>query len=425
MHARVREQHLQARVQRDDVQRNLRRGAVVQPRLFGEHVQSHVPNWVQLRRRVLGEHVSRDLRRRSDVQGLLPGIGDVHDGLPRRGDVLLYRRGVPVRRARWAFVVALLAATATSVASAETAKEAYEEGTKAHKAGDFARAAAAFARADSLSPNDVALKAALDAAVKADDPILGAELLDRARSRTLGAAAQASVTAATAKLAHRTGFIRVVCAARCSVTIDGKDATPAADVRTTLGPHAVVARFDGAQESSSSVVVVADQTSLVQAAPPAPPPPATTTPPPPTTVAPPAPTFYAPAPPPDGFQPPPPDTDQQRGGGGIHPALFFVGLGLTVATGATTLGLGLWTASIHSDFGDRGCATAAYAGCNGLASEGKGAQLATNVLGGVTGGLALTTIIIGIFTRWHKPTPVFVTHLGVGDGLGISVSGRF
>lgn len=322
-----------------------------------------------------------------------------------------------MKRLASALLIALAVATAPAVvhAQTETAKEAYEEGTRAHKAGDFARAASAFARADALSPNDVALKAALDAAVKADDPVLGGELLDRARRRTLGATAQASVAAAEAKLAHRTGFVRVLCSPPCSATIDGKDATPGTDVRTTLGQHIIVAKLGNAPDSTATTMVTADQTATVLFDPPAPPPTTTAStppPPPPSNVTP-------PDAPPVEMQPPPDTTPPS----GITPVVFFVGLGVTAILGGATLASGLDTKSTHDSFVGARCAVTTSKACNDLADDGAAAQLRTNVLGAVTGAAGVATLVIGIFfTRW-RTAPVRVAP--ATNGLGFSVSGTF
>ena len=59
------------------------------------------------------------------------------------------------------------------------AREAYDRGIAAFQRGEFAAAAREFATADAIVPSSVALHAALDAAIRADDPVLGVALLDR------------------------------------------------------------------------------------------------------------------------------------------------------------------------------------------------------------------------------------------------------
>ncbi len=61
------------------------------------------------------------------------------------------------------------------------AKEAYARGVAAHERGDLALAAREFAAADAFAPSSVALQAALEAAVDADDPVIGGELIERSK----------------------------------------------------------------------------------------------------------------------------------------------------------------------------------------------------------------------------------------------------
>lgn len=309
------------------------------------------------------------------------------------------------------------AASTTAVAADETAKEAYEEGQKASKAGDYAHAAAAFARADALTPNDVALKAALDAAVKADDPVLGGDLLERAKTRTLVASAQASVAAAEAKLGHRSGTVRVFCNPACTATLDGKDAPVLGIFRTLLGQHVVVTHFDGGDVRSTIMVKPDELSQLHVSGPPPPTPtvaltPVITTPPPDETPT--APTPVVP--------PTEPTTSGSGSSKGVSPALFFVGLGVTGVFGIATIVLGLDTKSTYDDFASQGCARSSSQACRDLADDGSSTQLRTNIVGGITGAVGVATLIVGIFfTRWHKPPPVMISP----QGLGLSLSGRF
>ncbi|HEY8088677.1 MAG TPA: hypothetical protein VIF09_12550, partial [Polyangiaceae bacterium] len=108
------------------------------------------------------------------------------------------------------------------------AHEAYERGTVAYRKKDYATAAREYSTADALAPNPVALQAAIDATVLADDPVLGMQLLDRARGAPRTNALIATMLAAEQKFARRTGRIRIVCAAApCLATIDGAAIDPA------------------------------------------------------------------------------------------------------------------------------------------------------------------------------------------------------
>lgn len=100
----------------------------------------------------------------------------------------------------------------------------------------------------------------------------------------------------------------------------------------------------------------------------------------------------APTPPPPAPPPPEPRIVADESSGGISPVFFWVGLGLTVGTG---IGTGVSFAdlsSIHGEFVDDPTAS--------LASRGESAQLRTQVLLGVTCGLAATTAVLGIVAEW-------------------------
>jgi hypothetical protein len=117
----------------------------------------------------------------------------------------------------------------------------------------------------------VALRAALDAAVKADDPLLGAELLQRARTRAADPQLTASTRAAEAKLAHRVGLAHVSCVRPCEAEIDGvalgSGALPAAGASKPVlpGNHSVLFRIDGRSARVPATIAI-DQ--IVEVVPP-------------------------------------------------------------------------------------------------------------------------------------------------------------
>src|SRR5579883_1459555 len=83
-------------------------------------------------------------------------------------------------------------AAADTGASETPARAAYDRGVAAFQKGDYAVAAHEFATADALSPNAVALHAGLDAAVRADEAVLGMELAERAKRVTGDTALEAA-----------------------------------------------------------------------------------------------------------------------------------------------------------------------------------------------------------------------------------------
>lgn len=275
----------------------------------------------------------------------------------------------------------------------DRARTAYEEGTKAFKKGDFEAAATKYAEADSIAPSPVALQAALDAAVKADDAVLGAELLERARTRDVKGALATSVQTATTKLAHRAGKVTATCPSACTVTLDGSAIEAGRARWVKPGTHAVVFTIGG-QNETKSVDVAADAEVSVQA--PAPPPPTPPSNPITTTVETP------PPPPPQALfnEPYIPPVHKKSG---VSPALFWASLGGTVAFTAASVTLLAVTKSTHDDFLAQSCALNATASCKSLASQGNTTMILGDTFLGVSIAAAIWTVIAGaVVVKW-KP----------------------
>jgi hypothetical protein len=79
-------------------------------------------------------------------------------------------------------------------------------------------------------------------------------------------------------------------------------------------------------------------------------------------------------------------------------AWFLVPLSLTAAAGAGTVASGLDTAHRHTLFTDAGCSGPVHVDCSALASDGLAAQRRTNILIGVTSGLAAVTVVATVLT---------------------------
>ncbi len=126
------------------------------------------------------------------------------------------------------------------------AHQAYERGTSAYRRKDYATAAREYAAADALSPNPVALQAAIDAAVQADDPVLGLQLLERAKGAPRTSALLSTMLVAEQKFAHRTGRIGITCPAQpCLATIDGAAIDPSQPTVVRVGAHSVMVESGG------------------------------------------------------------------------------------------------------------------------------------------------------------------------------------
>jgi hypothetical protein len=288
--------------------------------------------------------------------------------------------------ARFAVAMALvLVANVAAAQDRDSARAAYEEGTRAFKRGDFAAAAAKYAEADALAPSPVALQAALDAAVKSDDPVLGAELLERARVRNPTGALATSVQAANAKLAHRAGKLTATCPSACVVTVDGVAFQTGAARWIVAGAHAVVFSVEGRTENRS-IDVSPDAE---------------------TTIAP-----TPPAPQPVVVEPPPPPPQQQlfvepyvapqRHRRGASPALFWVSLAVTGAFTITS-GVDLAVTQVtHDQFVSKACASSTSADCRSLASTGNATQAVGDAFLGLSIAAAVWTLVAGaLIVSWH------------------------
>jgi hypothetical protein len=378
-----------------------------------------------MRRPVSGRQLRDDVQRGGGVYDQLSRRRLHHDvwierdlhGVVSWWRLHVQRPGVPViaprsvRSALAAVAIASVLGLATSPARAQGtpdvphAKEAYARGVAAHERGDFQTAAREFAAADSLAPSSVALQAGLDAALDADDPVIGGELLERSKRVTppIAPKLKDSIEAARKKLGGRAGRVEVACptGTTCTATLDGKSFDTKNVQWALLGPHTVVAQVDG-QTRTRSVDVRPDVLVIIQLpriAPPEPVPPAPPPPPPKVEPSPPGP---APAPVLPGLPAPPPHPpDTSHASSGLSPILFFVGVGATVVAGGAATYFMLNTKSKHQEFVDGGCELGPAAGCNTLKNDGGSSQTTANVMIGVTAVLAVATVVIGAaFTDW-------------------------
>lgn len=250
----------------------------------------------------------------------------------------------------------------------QAAERAYDDGVRAQTSGDYARAARLFAEADALAPNPVALEAALTAAVLADDAVLGMALAQRAaREVAPPASLTEAVSRAVSKLGARAGYVEIRCAG-CEAKLDGAPVVVGRAHATAVGPHQVDATFDGVAVEPLAVIVSGGQRVLAE--------------------------ISAPAPP--ALPPPPPVAPRERSG--VHPALFFVGAGLTVGLGAGAIASALDLYSIADEF--------EASPSRELAEAGEAAELRTYLLEGATALLGLTTLAVGVFaTDWQALSP--------------------
>ena len=244
------------------------------------------------------------------------------------------------------------------------AREAYDLGVAAYQRRDFATAARELARADLLSPNAVTLRAALEAALAADDPALGLELCDRAE-RAPSDAVAALVRDARARFTRRAGRVRITCpaGATCSATLDGAPIGVDRPVHAAIGRHVVFMERDGHAEKRAVDVTADGEVALAA---------------------------------PDDLLAPIHATKQPPAGPSL--GWFFAALGGTAITAGVTVGSAVDTAGKYRRFVDAGCAGSTHGDCSGLASDGLDAQRRTNVLIGVTAALGATAAVVGVLT---------------------------
>ena len=298
------------------------------------------------------------------------------------------------------------------------AAQAYRRAVAAHDRGDLPTAAREFALADAIAPNPVALRAAVDAAIDADDPALGAELAERANRAPIDGPLAQSLEAAKKRFAGRAGRVRVLCPERatCLATLDGAPLEVTAPQWARTGQHTVVLQIDGVSETR---LVTVGATDIVQIAP---------SPKSPGLPAPaPAPAPAPETPPPPPTSPPAPALASQPPSSGLPKVVVLVSGALTLGAGTVALVLAAKTGNTHEDFVASGCEAAAEPNCAGLAEDGRASQTRANVMFAVTGGLALTTAVIGIFfTDWGPPKGRAAAFMSpVPGGALAGWSGRF
>lgn len=288
----------------------------------------------------------------------------------------------PMHPPKSGLLIALAVATVSVTAYAEPdlgrAKEAYDRGVRAHAAGDHRAAARAFAEADAIAPTTASIEAALESTMKADDEVLGAELLERTAQRPIDPAAAKILEAARRQFAGRTGKIRVDCAlaTKCLASVDGVASDAWHAIIVKVGAHDVVVRRDDekferlVEVQPDAVVSVGPEPRREQHVP-------------------------------SGAEPTPTTSR------GISPAWFFVGLGVTAALGAFSTWSGLDAMKQHDDFEANGCALNGRgpvpADCNARADDGDAAKTRTNVGIALTGVAAAVTVMTGaFFVRWSS-----------------------
>jgi hypothetical protein len=299
-----------------------------------------------------------------------------------------------VNAARLAGALALLALgtiTASARAQGSTpaeARAAYDDAARAYDARDFAHAAKGFAHADALVPNTLVLELALAAATQADDPALAMNIALRAEARGAEGKLQMLAQEARARFEARVGLVRVVCldGHSCSARIGDQVASGGAliaalpgevDAWFGEGAAARVVRVrvsrgetgDAAEPRGAIAEAAGSHAETAESAEGA------------TPIAAPRLATH--------------DVTATEPAG-LPPAVFWSGVGLSAALGASAIASALDAQSQrHAFLANRTLDTR---------DTGQGAVLRTNVLVGGTIVSVVATGIIGLFlTRWHAP----------------------
>jgi hypothetical protein len=293
-------------------------------------------------------------------------------------------------------VIALFAARASAQESDEDRKAAaklFGEGQKAYREGDFRHAAQAFEDAYQKAPRLPPLYNAARAWQKGGEMVRAANLYaSYLRKAPPSAPDRNSATSALRDLETKLARLEVHAADFSDLKVDGapvalEDQQPASLViYVTPGSHVIEGMHAGAaarQEptatagTSMSVVLMPKETAVVA----------------PVVV------------------------EKPRGGGGLSPIVVIVGAGATVLAGGFMIWSGVDTTSQRNTFN----ASPTQANLD----TGRSDEARTNVLVGITAGLAVVTGVLAIFVDWKgtkkteatsaKSTIRFVP--GIGGGM--------
>lgn len=288
-----------------------------------------------------------------------------------------------------------------SIEDRAEAAEAYDQATSAYLSERYELAAHWFERAYRLVPTSTALLQAVRAHHKAGNSVRAANLSLQLRDKfPSDERAKKVANALIEDVRPLYALIEAKCERECTLEIDGALLQHPSFFVTPDVEHSLKAAFDDG-ETSTFVQAGAGERKRVNVAVPAPPPP-----------------------------PPIP-----RWG-------FFTSLGATVAMGAVTVWSGIDANNGVSTY-ESAARTANSPGINGGASptpaeqaqalleEGRKKERRTNILIGVTAGMAATTAVLGVFTNWkgesREPSAKRIEpSVGVSNKGGLlTIKGRF
>jgi hypothetical protein len=311
-------------------------------------------------------------------------------------------------------------AAGPSAEDVRVAGEEFDLGKRAYKQRNWIEAAEHFEKADSRAPSAVALEWAMRSRDKAAQLDRAAMLGALARSRH---GDQVDLVKAADKILERARAalhqVTVHCTPACDIVVGTKlvHGAPATEhtIYLTPGGVALHASWPGNRTRSAPVQAIKGGSSEL------------------SFEAPEAATEAGPVPAPVGNDRPAatsePETSRSKPGptdrgteshAGLPPVVFFVGAGLTAVAGGVTIWSGIDTKNnpgadtVRDKCAGQGTSCPEY-------QDGLSRQKRTNVLLGVTAGLAVTTGVIGAwFTDWSGPKKEAA---GIEPWLGVGALG--
>jgi hypothetical protein len=279
-----------------------------------------------------------------------------------------------------------------SVEDRAEAAEAYDQGTSAYLSERYELAAHWFERAYRVAPTSTALLQAVRAHHKAGNSIRAANLALQLRDEYPSDARSKQITdAVVGAVKPANVLIRAQCEKACTLELDGALVQHPGFFVTPDVEHSLKAAFDNG-ETSTFVRGAAGTVKKV--------------------------TLAAPV-----LPPPPP----------VPRWAFFSSLGATVALGAVAAWSGIDANKGVSAY-EAAARSASSPGINNgssptpqeqaqlLLEEGREKERRTNILIGVTAGMAATTAVLGVFTNW-KGESRDATSKRIEPSIGVSTKG--
>ncbi len=323
----------------------------------------------------------------------------------------------------------VLAQEEPTPAQVRAAAEAFDRGREAYKAEEYVEAAEQFEKAYESAPSPAGIELALGARDNAGELYRAATLAALAVKRHPND--NLLKLASDLDRRARVELFQLVanCDTPCDLTVGGKIAPGPPDTQRILyvAPGTVTVRAgwsDNRSESQQVEAVRGGQGEVTFVAPPIP-----------------APVAAANQPAPSASSAADPSQQRDEGvgkkSGGWSPVVFFVGAGVTAVVGGVTIWSGVDTINnpgadrVREECGTQGESCALY-------QDGLSKQRRTNILAGVTAGVGIATILVGVLaTDWSggkdassseaklRRPGVDVTPWASLDGGGFQAVGRF